>query len=328
MKKILSFLAVSLLFLNLFVSTGCEEDTPTPEVKDPPFLVLSSDKLIDNDVFTVFQSEVAPVSFTLDGTPGTDALNTITISGVDDLSQLTSTGISGIGSNTVLITDAGEKLGFTWDMTYTFDNAIGDHTVTFELADEGGLVDDVSFTISVVEDPGTPIDTTLTTVFLVNQQSNMAGTGSLDLDDGKGSGVTSDGDVPKEEAEIRDMGIDCTIPSTDFNWRKQIGGFNGTELRTVDVTQLPETFSFDGVQIKEDIQSAFDTGTPGVSSDAVDPLCNTTATVDYTSDVLSVGDLLAVKKGDTYYLIRVDEINEDGGSANTNEDYYTLSIKH
>ena len=331
MKKILSYLAASLLFMSLFVSTGCEDDTTDPpEVKDPPILSLSSTDLDISNAATFELSNVAPVSFTLIATAGTDLIQSLRVNGVDPVNDLVISGnVSGIASNLIGIVDESEKLGFSWDVTYTPTSTLGDQSFSFQLTDEGGLSSgEIVVTISVIEDSGTPIDTTLVGV-LFNKQNSAAGTGSLDLDEGKGSGVTSDGEVPSTEAEIRDLGIDCTIdPAVESNWRRQIGGFNGTELRTVDLTQLPETFSFDGVQLKEDIQNAFDTGTSGFQSDSVDPFCNVTGTVDFTSDPLSVGDMLVVKKNDTYYLIRVDVINEDGGAGNTNDDNYELSIKH
>ncbi len=323
MKKILSFLAASLLFLNLFVSTGCEDDPTTPEVKDPPLLVLSSSDVTDGGTYTVEQSNVGPISFSLIASVGTDALSTVKISGIEiaDLVNLTSTGTTGIGSNTVLI-DASETSGFTWDMTYTFDNAIGDQTITFELADDGGLVDDVSFTISVVPDPGTPIDAANILTGVLFNQAGPAGRGTLDLDEGKSAGVSSDGETTPDQAEIRDMGVDCTIPAPGLNWRKQIGAFNGTVLRQVDMSAV-ENFTFDNVDIVEDIQNAFDTGFT-FSAGESDNCAGTTAPVEHVSGVLAVGDMFVVQKGTTYYLIRVDAVTE---TDTDNNDSYEFSIK-
>ena len=240
-----------------------------------------------------------------------------------------------IVDGTYLSFDLTDQLGLVSitgnDLTVANDGiTISVNGATVELADFETGNGIVHFLSDVILPPGTPIDMTLTGV-LFNKQDPATGRGSLDLDEGKGSGVTSDGDVPKEDAEIRDMGIDCTIdPAVQSNWRRQIGGFNGTELRVLDLSAFPEGFSFDGVQTKEEIQNAFDTGTPGTQQNSVNPSCDVTQIVDYTSDYLSVDDILVIKKADTYYLVRVDVINEDGGggSPNTNTDNYELSIKY
>ena len=327
MKKILSLLAASLLLMTMFVSTGCEDD-PVDEPKISPILDLSSNDLTGGEI-TFEMSDVAPVSFTLVATPGTDDLNTFNIGGVSDLGKLAVTGgSSGIGSNTVLLSGA-DRSGFAWDVVYTPDATIGVQDLTFSVTDDGGLSSgDVDVRVTVIEDVfvGTPIDTTMTGI-LFNQQNPDPGTGSLDLDEGKGSGVSSDGEVPKEEAEIRDMGLDCSIAPADFNWRRQIGAFNGTEIRMVDLMMI-ENFTFDGVAIKEDIVNAFDTGVVLSSDQTFD--CGTgdpTGTVEYVTPRLAEGDMFVVSNGTTYYLVRVDTIDEDGGAMNTNKDSYTLSIK-
>ncbi len=327
MKKILSLLAASLLLVTMFVSTGCEDDPLVDPVKDAPILDLTSSDLTGGEI-TFTLSTVSTVSFTLIATPGTDPLNTLRINGVSDLGKLAVTGnSSGIGSNTVLLSGA-DKSGFAWDVVYTPDAVIGVEDISFSVTDESSLTsNEVSIRITIEDDPGTPIDTTLTGI-LFNQANPASGTGSLDLDEGKGSGVNSDGEVPRDQAEIRDMGLDCTVAPGDMNWRRQIGSFNGTEIRQVDLTQV-ENFTFDGVAIKEDIQNAFDTGIVLGSSQVIS--CSTgnpTATVNHVSQRLVVGDLLVVKKSNTYYLIRVDEVNEDSGPMNTNTDNYVLSIKH
>ena len=324
MKKILSYLAASLLLLSLFVATGCTDDPIIDPVKDAPLLIIgSSSDVVDGGIFTVEQSNVSTISITLIASVGTDPLNTMKISGIPDLNQLAVTGnSSGVGSNTVLLSGA-DKSGFTWNIVYTPDNTIADHTVTFDVVDESGFTDGVSFTVSVVADPGTPIDKTLTGVLF--NQGGAAGKGALDLDDGLSTGVTTTGDTTPDQAEIRDMGLDCTVPSPGFNWRRQIGASNGTILRMVDLTQV-ENFTFDNVDIVEDIQNAFDTGTTFGTSDAFNcQTGNVSATVEHVTNILAVGDLFVVQKGTKYYLIRVDEVNETGTD---NNDTYVLSVKY
>ena len=332
MKKILWIFACALLMSNVFLSTGCAEDDttdPTPTKLDPLLIITSASDVSDGGVDDVFISDVGILSIQLEGTKGTDPLKAITFreNGTKiDISRLEVAGET-IGDAAILLSGTPNAEGFTWDVNITLDAVLGSYDYTVDLEDDGGLTDNVSFTINIIEDPvvTTPIDTTLTGV-LFNAESGNAGTGSLDLDEGKGSGISTDGEVPRDQTEIRDMGLDCTIPAPGFNWRRQIGGWNGTELRQVDLTQV-ENFTFDNVTTKEEIQNAFDTGIALGSDDVFD--CATgdaKATVDYVSGVLAVDDLLVAFNGTTYYLIKVDDINEDG--MTNDDDFYTFSIKH
>lgn len=325
MKKILSFLAASLLLMTMFVNTGCEDDPVVDPVKDAPTLDLSSTDVSDGGEIEFELSNVSTVTFTLTGLVGTDQLSVIRLrenGSAIDLAKIDVTG----GSTTIGSADAAilgtDKDGFSWTVVYTPDAVVGTYDFSATLSDEGGLTsNEVSFRVNVVDDPGTPLTNTLTGVLF--NQAGPSGKGTLDLDEGKSAGVTSNGDTTPDQAEIRDMGLDCTIPAPGLNWRRQIGAFNGTELRKVDATQV-ENFTFDNVSIVEDIKNAYDTGVTFGAGTATNCSTSATVAVQHVSSVLAVGDLYVVLKGSTYYLIQVDEVVE---TAANNDDYYTFSIK-
>ncbi|MDV7398345.1 hypothetical protein RZS08_43475, partial [Arthrospira platensis SPKY1] len=89
------------------------------------------------------------------------------------------------------------------------------------------------------------------------------------------------------EAEIRDLGIDCTInPAQQENWRSQIGSVNGTDMVKVNVAAQAEGFTFDKVETREVILAAYDTGielADGVSTNAQ---CNETPVTDVSDPVV------------------------------------------
>lgn len=315
MKKILFLLAGALVFTNLFFSTGCAEDE-TPDVKNAPLVTVTGAPSTEVEPGTV-------ITVSLDATVGTDELNSLTVTedGSNlDASRMTITGIDP-ANNPQLITDA-DKSGLLWDLTITLPDAEGTYSYEFTVADEGGLTDFDGFTVTVAK-AGTPV-TTLTGVLF--NQAGPAGKGALDLDQGLSSGVTSDGDTTPDQTEIRDMGLDCTIPAPGFNWRRQIGAMNGSILRGVDASQLGADFSFDNVEFAEQIAEAFDTGIGYSAGESVSCLSGNTTAVEHVSEILAVGDLLVVQSSTgVNYLIRVDEVNETGAD---NDDSYTFSIKY
>ncbi len=319
MKKFLLYFATGMLFLSLIITTGCTEDEPGGGGVDIAPLVI-----ITSSPAATVQDQDAIVTFTVEVTKGTQVLNTLTITedGVNvDASRLTFTGI-GTANNPQLITGS-DIDGLTWDVTLNVHDAFDTRTYEVIASDKGGLTDSETFNITV-EDPivTTPLDTTITGVLF--NQAGDAGRGSLDLDEGLSAGVTTTGQTTPAEAEIRDMGLDCTIPAPGFNWRRQIGAFNGTEVRMVDLTQV-ENFTFDGVNDVESIQNAFDTGFTYSEDDATNCSSGTSVTVQHVSPELAVGDLIVVLKGSKYYLIRVDDLTETGMD---NDDFYTFSIKY
>jgi hypothetical protein len=229
---------------------------------------------------------------------------------------------NGLTPNNPLLIPAADELGATYDVTITPSRAEeGLYTYSFLLADDGvpSLTDQVDVTITYVPEPGTALDSTLTGVLF--NQGGAAGTGGLDLEKGEGVGSQD------AAAEIRDLGLDCTIdPSTNpENWRQQIGSVNGADMVAVDPMDVGDNFSFDAVDTKEVIVAAYNAGR--ALADGTSTNCgngNETAVTD-VSDTVAVGDLFAVLANGVYYLIRIDEVNL---VANSNDDNYSISIKY
>jgi len=133
--------------------------------------------------------------------------------------------------------------------------------------------------------------------------SNASGpsNGGLDLDEG--TAVPSASEV----AEIRDLGIDTNQPASS-NWIQQVEAVNGAELRVVNLSNLPDGFTFEGVNSKEQVQDAFNTGA-----------------VTAPSPILQAGDLLAVSSPTNLYIIKVENVVVTDAD---NNDYYEFSIKY
>ncbi|NUO01216.1 MAG: hypothetical protein HUU01_11435, partial [Saprospiraceae bacterium] len=220
-----------------------------------------------------------------------------------------------LANNPFLITGA-DKDGVTYEFEISSVNTVGAvRTYEVEVADESGLKDAVSLTITSKAPPTTPIEMSLTGVLL--NQAGPVGTGGLNLDNGQGTGS----DDPA--AEIRDVGIDCSQPNAS-NWRKQIGTVNGAEMRRVRA-EMVENFSFANANNKEIISAAFDTGSAiGDTNQAIDCNGNAVTVTDMTL-ALVVGDMFAVKANGKIYLIKVDEVNN---TTNDNNDNYKFSIKY
>ena len=173
----------------------------------------------------------------------------------------------------------------------------GTHDYVIRVTDTDGINADVAFTITE----------SVTSTALENQFdfvlfSNASGPslGGLDLDNGVAVPSAS------ADAELRDLGIDINQPAAT-NWLQQVEGVNGSDLRVVNLANLPDGFTFGGVTSKEEVADAFNSGSASNPSPA-----------------LQVGDLLAVSSLTNIYIIQVDEVNV---TDNNNDDFYRFSIK-
>ena len=173
----------------------------------------------------------------------------------------------------------------------------GDHTYVVRITDTAGTTSDVSFEIIEIM-TGTALENVFSFVLVSNASGQ--GLGGLDIEDGVAVSSSS------ADAEIRDLGIDLGQPASS-NWIQQVEAVNGSELRVVDLAQLPEDFSFASVTFKEQIATAYNTALPVT-----------------TSPVLQAGDLLAVGNPDNLYLIEVESVNVTTGDNNDN---YEFNIK-
>lgn len=250
---------------------------------------------------------------------GDAQLNTLSINeGSDKLATSRFTINSGaVTSNNPLLIVGADKDGVTYsiDIAPSATAAIGDFiTYSFIVADEGNETDLVDIVINITGPATTPLDATIPGVLF--NQAGPAGTGGLDLDTGTGTGSAA------AESELRDLGLDCTMAPGTLNWLRKIGTINGAIMVRVDATQL-ENFTFDGVDNKEIVKDAYDTGIALAAGTSTNCGSGTTTTVQNTADV-AVGDVFAVFANSKYYLFQVDDIIENNTG---NDDSYELTIK-
>ena len=286
MKKIHFLITMT---ASLFFVTACSDDDST---KSDPVLVTNPNfEVQPGEIDTVFQSDADTVHFTLVASSDGAPLQTMEISGISDLTALSSSGETVINSNTVQIAES-EKEGFIWDMVYSIASEIADYPISFTLVDEAGGTAMVSFTISVVPDTVTSLDTTYTIVLLNGDFSSF--NEALDLHAGNLT-MLSD-----PSAEIRDMGNDLSVPANEENWRHQLAGVNGAVMRYVNTDSLPAMWNFDDVTLKKFIKETWLKGESFTLSDPDGTL---------VSEEVEEGDLFTVRNGNTYFLIRVDKLN-------------------
>ncbi len=194
-----------------------------------------------------------------------------------------------------------EKDGFTDKALYiTTPDTEGLYQYDVIAIDEYGLKDTLTFMINVVM-PSTPVD--MLTGVLLNQ-AGPDGTGGLDLDTGKGTGSMD------SEAEIVDKGIDENLPLNQ-NWKKNIAGINDTEVKYLRPGEngLPESFTFDGVESKEEVAASFANGVDFASS---------------ISSTVKIGDMFVAQRDGKTYIFLVTDLVE---TPDDNSDYYEFSIK-
>ena len=324
MTKLLLKLSGVAFILTLLLWTGCTEDDTTTDPLGPTISLASGAGLVDTDVTFESATEVT-FNVQVSATIGDNNLKTLTflVDGVapgaadigNYIKSITANGTAVTPNNPLLITT--NATGGFWDVEIvTFGQGL-DIPVeyAFEVEDEVGETAFVAVNVTLI-DPGTPLDMDISGVLF--NQAGPAGTGGLDLDVADGGTGSADA-----SAELRDLGIDCDIdPANAENWVQKIGTANDADMVAVDPAALGEDFTFDKVETKEAVLEAFNAGTDLADGMEVD--CNPIA-VPNISDVISVGDIFAVERNGTYYLIQIDEVNPVSGS---NGDNYVISIKY
>lgn len=173
----------------------------------------------------------------------------------------------------------------------------GNHDYTIELVDQSDLTSSVNVGIQETI-ASTPLDAEYTAVLVSN--ADGPNNGGLDLDNGVAVS-SSDG-----MAEIVDQGIDLGQPVAS-NWIQRIAPANGTILKSVDLSTT-ELGSFANVGSKEDVLSAWDSGTD----------------VGSESQVVLIGDTFVANNGDNYYIFTVTDVVT---TTADNEDYYQFDVK-
>ncbi|MBI5917552.1 MAG: hypothetical protein HY842_19460 [Bacteroidetes bacterium] len=310
MKKVLWIFASAFLLSNVFLSTSCKDDT-TDDLA--PIVVVKAGPTPDK----VVGGTGTEVTVTVEATKGTADLESLLISdasGKLDVADITVNGSTPAGNAILLVSPADVE---TWVITIKVTADPGTATYTVKVQDKGGLSDETSFDLKVE----TPVaEITGATIQLWNA-AGPVGTGGIDLDNGASTGtkLSTGGDDSYLQAELRDMGIDSLAGSGD-NWRRRLGGINGTEVRYVG--NIGSSADFGAVASKEGIVDIFD---------AADALTETLPTWgSFTvSSVVVEGDVFAVYKSstETYYLVLVEDITETTALGD-NTDNYLVSIKY
>ncbi len=329
MKKLLWIFAGALLFSNLFLSSGCTDDTDDPTGTLAPIVSITEGPtpaaLVGSGAVTV----------KVEAIKGTKAMKTLTVfqgSTKVAVEDLTINGSPASANPTLLVSPTDQM---NWEIKINVSGNPGTVSYSVAVADEGGKSDEVSFDV-VLE---TPIDKTITgaTIQLWNQ-AGPAGRGGIDLDDGSSTGtkLSNSGNPAIDEsylrAELRDMGIDSLAGSGD-NWRRRIGGINGTVVRFIgNAGSAGDVLDFDRIGSKESIKAAYDGAgdLKAASTYTGAGTGNISVWGNFqVSEKVNQGDIFAVYKSsnNTYYLVKVEAINETTALAN-NDDYYRVSIKY
>lgn len=316
-KFLLNLAGLGLLTALLFLSS-CGDDPIVTNPLGPEIQFLADTDILSSDTELTI-GESFTVKIKLD--KGDNPLNSVEIQ--EDGSKLatdrfTINGGAITTNNPFAITGADQD-GVTYSITINPGaHAVGDFTIyKFVVTDTKPATASVDIAITTTALPGTPLSMTISGVLF--NQAGPAGTGGLDLDVENGGTGSSDAD-----AELRDLGLDCTIAVGSENWRGQMGTINGADMVKVDLSQV-ENFTFDGVDKKEPITDAYNSGI--ALNDGASVSCgsgNSTPVTDVT-DAIVVGDMFVVSANSNYYLIRIDEVNQVAGS---NGDNYKLSIKY
>lgn len=271
----------------------------------------------------------ATVTFTVTAEKGTNDLQSLTVTEdgavMTDRYTITEYIDAGITLNNPQLLTGNDVNNFVYTVNITVpsENQVPtedeDYFYSVTIADNKTLSATEELTITVFgedePDPGTP--TTFEETGVLLNQAGPSGTGGLDLDVANGGTGSQDA-----AAEIRDLGIDCTIGGGNENWRGLFGTVNGADMRQVDLSQV-ENFTFETATTVEIITGAYDSGIQLGDDVSTNANCDETTVTDVAQP--NVGDLYVVESAGTYYLLRVDEINFVAGG---NGDNYVFSIKY
>jgi hypothetical protein len=316
MKKILWIFSSALLLSVAVFTTGCGDDTDPVDLS--PVVSISAGPTPS----TVVEGNDTYVTVTVSATKGTKALKSVTVYEGSTKVSIDDFNVDGslASANPFLIATPTDAM--SWDIEIKVTATEGDAVYTVKVEDEGGLSDEDSFTVTVTA-PETPLDATITgaTIQLWNA-GGPAGRGAIDLDNGNSTG-TKTGDYLL--AELRDMGIDSQAVSQATNWRRRLGGINGTTVKFVGNTSTGTDFG--AVASKEAIAAMYDGGTDFVPANTtIDGHLVVWGTF-LVSDIVQEGDVFAVYKSstDTFYLVEVGSISQ---TDNDNEDHYKVTIKY
>jgi len=172
---------------------------------------------------------------------------------------------------------------------------LGSKTYRIVLTDENGLSSEITQVINTVA-VGTDVDAEMGVFFNRSGQSF----GSFDFETNMNVASSN------TDADIRDLGI---VSDVDPTWIQAIESVNGATLKKVveGMGGIPEGFSFDNIQFKEELAGLFD------------------GAITYSSETVESGDVFAVLTATgTLAVFRVAAVNVTTGN---NDDNYEIDIK-
>lgn len=208
-----------------------------------------------------------------------------------------------VGDNPFMLAETDQEGFENQDLFIMTPASEGNFIYKVILTDEFGLTAQLEFDVTTLPS-GTPIEMRLGVLL---NSAGPDGTGGLDLDNG--NSTNSD----DSEAEIKDNGIDTDLP-VDQNWLRTISPIaeNGVSMKYLKAGEggLPEGFTFEGIEFKEDLADLFVNG--------ID-------LVDGASDFVLPGDVFIVERDGVYWALEVISITTD---PNNNEDNYEFDIKY
>lgn len=296
---------------------GSTEVTVTYTVTAPVIDLLVEDGFVSGDATITSRNPSFNVKVLLDDTEDPLATFTILEDGVAmDASALTFNSGAFTSMNPLTLIEA-ENMGVTYDVNIRpMVDMNTSRTYTFVVADANGITAQQTVTITYEIPAGTAITFEMSGVFF-NASGGMRG--GLDLDTGNAVAFDS------ANAEIEDEGINLNAAGGTENWRTQVSATNDAVLRIANLAGLGDGISFADIGTTEDIASLFDNGTVPDGSDNFPDADGDTSASEAVTQALQEGDVLAVRRGDRSYLVRIDAINFVAGS---NNDSYTVSIKY
>lgn len=255
---------------------------------DPPSFTIVGDGDIQTGVNTL-------TSFMVQGMSNGVDMNTVsvTIDGVA-VDEFTFNGNEVANPYTLVDSD---RQSFETSMIVRSPMQGGDYTVEVSITDDLGQVasDRIIF-----------VTGTTAVVYLDRRFFNAIGSGNGAIDLDTGENVSSN----STESELQDDGVDPTVdPTVQENWFASFTPENGADLSLIVAGEngVGETWTFDGVELQEDVRALRTNGTPLASSGTV-----------------LVGQTYLITRDDNVYLIRIDEVNY---VDNDNDDNYVIDIK-
>lgn len=293
MKKIFGFWNLILLASVSLFMVSCEDDTDDP-------INVTSPTITETHTFdaSVGQDPALPIVFTIKGIKGVGKLNSLNIKENGTNLPVSRFTIDGDieNSSTVLLLGSDQD-GFTKTVSIVAPTTSGKYTYLFTVSDANQKSDDVSLEVTIAG------LSTITSERVYNLAGPLAS--GLDLSTGKAVAKSMDSET-WPGAHILDAGNDLVAGT--FPWKGAIKNYDGSVIRKTANSNWTAAIG------QGQIKSFFD------------------ASSDLATATLVVGDVYVVKKNDSYFMIRVKSVVDDGKDISPepythNLDYSEFEIK-